>query len=44
MMGDHEDEIPKLPSSLHEVEEEEPTPTYDHSPNIPTHSGYDPSL
>ena len=42
-MGDHEDEIPELPSSLHEVEEEEPTPTYDPSPNIPTHSGYDPS-
>ena len=42
-MGDHEDKIPKLPSSLHEVEEEEPTPTYDPSPDIPTHSGYDPS-
>ena len=43
MMGDHEDEIPELPSSLHEVEEEEPTPTYDPSPDIPTHSRYDPS-
>ena len=43
-MGDHEDEIPKLPSSLHEVEEEDPTPTYDPSPDIPTHSGYDPSF
>ena len=42
-MGDCEDEIPELPSSLHEVEEEEPTPSYDPSPNIPTHSGYDPS-
>ena len=42
-MGDHEDEIPELPSSLHEVEEEEPTPTYDPSPDIPTNSGYDPS-
>ena len=44
MMGDHEDKIPKLPSSLHEVEEEEPTPTYDPSPDIPTHTGYDPSF
>ena len=43
MMGDHEDEILELPSSLHEVEEEEPTPTYDPSPDIPTHSRYDPS-
>ena len=42
-MGDHEDEIPELPSSLHEVEEEEPTLTYDPSSDIPTHSGYDPS-
>ena len=42
-MGDHEDEIPEPPSSLHEVEEEEPTPTYDPSPDILTHSGYDPS-
>ena len=43
MMGDHEYEIPELPYSPHEVEEEEPTPTYDPSPDIPTHSGYDPS-
>ena len=42
-MGDHEDEIPKLPSSLHEVEEEGLVPTYDPSLDIPTHSGYDPS-
>ena len=42
-MGDHEDEISELPSSLHEVEEEYPTPTYDPSPDIPTYSGYDPS-
>jgi len=43
-MGDHEDEIPKLPSPPHEVGEEYPTPTYDPSPYIPTHSGYDPSF
>ena len=41
-MGDHEDEIPEMPSSLHEVEEEDPTPTYDPSPDITTHSRYDP--
>ena len=41
-MGDHEDEILELPSSPHKVEEEEPIPTYDPSPDIPTHSGYDP--
>ena len=44
MMGYHEDEISEIPSSLHEVEEEEPTPTYDPSPDIPTHSRYDPSF
>ena len=43
MMGDHEDTIPELPSSLHEVEEEDPTPAYDPSLDIPTYSGYDPS-
>ena len=44
MMGDNEDEIPELASPLHEVGKEDPTPTYDPSPDIPTHSGYDPSF
>ena len=44
MMGDHEDEIPEFSSPPHEVGEEDPIPTYDPSPNIPTHSGYDPSF
>ena len=43
-MGDHEDEIPQLPSPPHEVGEEDPTPTYDPSLDIPTHSRYDPSF
>ena len=30
-MGDHEDEIPKMSSPLHEVGEEDPTSTYDPS-------------
>ena len=44
MMGDHEDEILELPSPPHEVGEEDPTPTYDPSPDIPTHTRYDPSF
>ena len=43
-MGDHEDEIPELPSPPHEVGEEDPIHVYDPSPNIPTHFGYDPSF
>ena len=43
-MGDHEDEIPEFPSPPHHVGEEDPIPTYDPSPDIPTHSGYDPSF
>ena len=44
MMGDHEDEIHELSSLPHEVGEEDPTPTYDPSPDIPTHTRYDPSF
>ena len=44
MMGDHEDEIPELSSPPHEVGEEDPTPIYDPSPDIPRHFGYDPSF
>ena len=44
MMGDHEDEIPELTSPPHEVREKDHIPTYDPSPNIPTHYGYDPSF
>ena len=44
MMGDHEDEILELPSPPHEVGEEDPTPTSDPPPNIPTHTRYDPSF
>ena len=43
MMGDHDDEIPELFSPPQEVGEEDPTPTCDPSPDIPTHSGHDPS-
>ena len=43
-MRDHEDEIPEFPSPLHVVGKEYPTPTYDPSFDIPTHSGYDPSF
>ena len=43
-MGDHENEIPELSSQPHEVGEEDPIPVYDPSPDIPTHSGYDPSF
>ena len=41
-MGDHENKIPKLSSPPQEVGEEDPTPVYDPSPDIPTHFGYDP--
>ena len=43
-MGDHEDEIPKMSSPPQEVGEEDPTLVYDPSPDIPSHSGYDPSF
>ena len=43
-MGDHEDEIPEISSPPQEVGEEDPTPVYDPSPDIPSHSGYDPSF
>ena len=43
MMGDHENEIPELSSPPHEVGEEDPTPVYDPSPDIPTHSRFSPS-
>ena len=43
-MGDHEDEIPEMSSPPQEVGEEDPTPVYDPSPNIPSHSDYDPSF
>ena len=42
-MGDHEDEIPKLSSPPQEVGEDDPTPVYDPSPDIPTHSRFTPS-
>ena len=44
MMGDHEYEIPELPSPPHKVGEEDPIPIYDPSPNIPTHPRCDPSF
>ena len=44
MMGDHEDEIPKMYSPPQEVREEVPTPVYDPSPKIPSNSSYDPSF
>ena len=43
-MGDHEDNIPEMSSPPHEVGDEDPTPIYDPSPEIPSHSGYDPSF
>ena len=43
-MGDHKDEIPKMSSPPHEVGDEDPTLVYDPSPEIPSHSGYDPSF
>ena len=43
-MGDHEDKILELSSPPHEVGEEDLTTVYDPSPDIRTHSEYDPSL
>ena len=43
-MGDHGDEIPEMYFPPHEVGEEDPTPIYDPSPEIPSHSDYDPSF
>ena len=43
-MGDHENKIPELSSPPHEVGEEDPIPVYDPSPDIPTHSKYNPSF
>ena len=41
-MGDHEDGIIEL-SPPPQVEDREFTPTFDPSPNMPTHSRFDPS-
>ena len=43
-MGDHEDEIPEMSSPPQEVGDVDSTPVYDPSPEIPSHSGYDPSF
>ena len=43
-MGDHKDEIPKMSSPPHKVGDEDPTPVYDPSLEIPSHSSYDPSF
>ena len=43
-MGDHKDEIPEMSSPPHEVGDVDSTPIYDPSPEIPSHSGYDPSF
>ena len=43
-MGDHKDEIPEMSSPPQEVGEEGCTPLYDPSPDIPSHSSYDPSF
>ena len=43
-MGDHKDEIPEMSYPPQEVGEEDPTPVYDPSPDIPSHSRYDPSF
>ena len=42
-MGDHGDDIPEFPSPLHDMEDEEFNPTFDPSPDIPTHYGFDTS-
>ena len=42
-MGDREDEIPKMSYPPHEVGNVDSTLVYDPSPDIPSHSGYDPS-
>ena len=44
MMGDHKDEILEMYSPPHEVGDVDSTPVYDPSPEIPSHSGYDPSF
>ena len=43
-MGDHEDEISEMSSPPQEVGEEDHILVYDPSPDIPSHSGYDPSF
>ena len=43
-MGDNEDEILEMSSPPHKVGEEDPTPVYDPSADIPSNSGYDPSF
>ena len=43
-MRDREDEIPEMSSPPHEVGDVDYTPVYDPSPEIPSHSGYDPSF
>ena len=43
-MGDHKDEIPEMSSPPHEVGDEYPTPIYDPSLEIHSHSSYDPSF
>ena len=44
MMGDHEDDIPEMASPPQEVGDVDSTPVYDPSPEIPSHSSYDPSF
>ena len=44
IMGDHKDEIPEMSSPPHEVGDANSTTIYDPSSEIPSHSGYDPSL
>ena len=43
-MGEHKNEITEMSSPPQEVGEEDPTPVYDPSPDIPSHFGYDPSF
>ena len=43
-MGDHNDETPEMSSPPQEVGDVYSTPVYDPSPEIPSHSGYDPSF
>ena len=43
-MGDHEDEFPEMSSPPHEVGDVDSTHVYDASPEIPSHSSYDPSF
>ena len=44
IMGYREDAIPEMSSPPQEVGEEDPTPVYDPSPEIPSQYGYDPSF